>query len=198
MATEALEPAKTLPFLMEVEEAFAFGSGGTAVIGPIQRGAIRVGDEVEIVGLRPTRTARCTRLMLSNKAVDEAEAGARPTVALRVGRDDIERGQALCQPGTISAHAWFSAEIHMLPRRKKAGARAPVSAGYRPQLRFRAAAEVTGQVQLQPGADQLTPGAAAEVTVTLISPIALEERLPFTLREAGRAVGSGVVTKIIA
>jgi len=183
-------------FLMPVEDVFSITGRGTVATGRVERGRIKVGDEVEIVGIRPTRKTVATGLEMFRKLLDEAVAGDNIGVLLRgVDRDEIERGQVLAKPGTITPHTKFEAEVYVLSK-EEGGRHTPFFNGYRPQFYFRTT-DVTGTVKLPSGMEMVMPGDNVQMTVELITPIALEEGLRFAIREGGRTVGAGVVTKIL-
>ena len=184
------------PFLMPVEDVFSITGRGTVATGRVERGAIKVGEEVEIVGLRETRKTVATGLEMFRKLLDHAQAGDNVGVLLRgIDRDEIERGQVLAKPGTITPHTKFEAEIYVLSK-EEGGRHTPFFSNYRPQFYFRTT-DVTGAVQLPEGTEMVMPGDNVTITVELITPIALEEGLRFAVREGGRTVGAGVITKIL-
>jgi elongation factor Tu len=188
--------AKDQPFMMAVEDVFSISGRGTVVTGRIDRGVIKVGEEVEIVGLRPTQKTTCTGVEMFRKLLDQGEAGDNVGVLLRgTKREDVERGQVLCKPGSITPHTKFTAEAYILTK-EEGGRHTPFFSNYRPQFYFRTT-DVTGVIKLKEGVEMIMPGDNAELNVELITPIAMEERLRFAIREGGRTVGSGVVTKII-
>jgi elongation factor Tu len=189
--------AKDQPFMMAVEDVFSISGRGTVVTGRIDRGVIKVGEEVEIVGLRATQKTTCTGVEMFRKLLDQGEAGDNVGVLLRgTKREDVERGQVLCKPGSITPHTKFTAEAYILTK-EEGGRHTPFFTNYRPQFYFRTT-DVTGVISLKEGVEMIMPGDNAELNVELITPIAMEERLRFAIREGGRTVGSGVVTKIIA
>jgi elongation factor Tu len=189
--------AKDQPFMMAVEDVFSISGRGTVVTGRIDRGVIKVGEEVEIVGLRDTQKTTCTGVEMFRKLLDQGEAGDNVGVLLRgTKREDVERGQVLCKPGSITPHTKFTAEAYILTK-EEGGRHTPFFTNYRPQFYFRTT-DVTGVISLKEGVEMIMPGDNAELNVELITPIAMEERLRFAIREGGRTVGSGVVTKIIA
>jgi elongation factor Tu len=189
--------AKDQPFMMAVEDVFSISGRGTVVTGRIDRGVIKVGEEVEIVGLRDTQKTTCTGVEMFRKLLDQGEAGDNVGVLLRgTKREDVERGQVLCKPGSITPHTKFTAEAYILTK-EEGGRHTPFFSNYRPQFYFRTT-DVTGVISLKEGVEMIMPGDNAELNVELITPIAMEERLRFAIREGGRTVGSGVVTKIIA
>jgi len=188
--------AKDQPFMMAVEDVFSISGRGTVVTGRIDRGVIKVGEEVEIVGLRPTQKTTCTGVEMFRKLLDQGEAGDNVGVLLRgTKREDVERGQVLCKPGSITPHTKFTAEAYILTK-EEGGRHTPFFSNYRPQFYFRTT-DVTGVIKLKEGVEMIMPGDNAELDVELITPIAMEERLRFAIREGGRTVGSGVVTKIV-
>ena len=189
--------AKDQPFMMAVEDVFSISGRGTVATGRIDRGVIKVGEEVEIVGLRATQKTTCTGVEMFRKLLDQGEAGDNVGVLLRgTKREDVERGQVLCKPGSITPHTKFTAEAYILTK-EEGGRHTPFFTNYRPQFYFRTT-DVTGVISLKEGVEMIMPGDNAELNVELITPIAMEERLRFAIREGGRTVGSGVVTKIIA
>jgi len=183
-------------FLMPVEDVFSITGRGTVATGRVERGRIKVGEEVEIVGIRDTRKTVATGLEMFRKLLDEAVAGDNIGVLLRgVDRDEIERGQVLAKPGSIKPHTKFEAEVYVLSK-EEGGRHTPFFNGYRPQFYFRTT-DVTGSVRLPEGMEMVMPGDNVQMTVELITPIAIEEGLRFAVREGGRTVGAGVVTKIL-
>ncbi|AIH04240.1 elongation factor Tu [Thermodesulfobacterium commune] len=192
------EPVRDVdkPFLMPIEDVFSISGRGTVVTGKVERGVLRPGEEVEIVGLRPTIKTVATSLEMFRKILDEALPGDNIGVLLRgVGKDEVERGQVLAKPGTIKPHTKFKAEVYVL-KKEEGGRHTPFFNGYRPQFYFRTT-DVTGVVKLPDGVEMVMPGDNVELEVELIKPVALEEGLRFAIREGGRTVGAGVVTKII-
>lgn len=184
------------PLLMPVEDVFTISGRGTVVTGRIERGTLRVGDGLEIVGLKPTATTTCAGIEAFRKMLDRAEPGDNVGVLLRgVAREDVERGQVLAAPGSITAHAQFSARVEMLTS-DAGGRRTPVFTRYRPQLYFRTV-DVTGVLTLSDGVAQLAPGDAGEATIELVSPVAMETGVRFAIREGGRVVGGGEVVAIL-
>jgi len=184
------------PFLMPIEDVFSISGRGTVVTGRIERGKIHVGDEIEIVGIRPTTKTTCTGVEMFRKLLDEGEAGDNVGVLLRgTKRDEVERGQVLAQPGTITPHTKFEAEVYVLSK-EEGGRHTPFFNGYRPQFYFRTT-DVTGACDLPEGVEMVMPGDNVKMTVSLIAPIAMEEGLRFAVREGGRTVGAGVVSKIL-
>jgi elongation factor Tu len=187
---------KDKPFLMQIEDVFSIKGRGTVGTGRIERGVVKVGEDCEIVGLRETRKSVVTGVEMFNKEMESGEAGDNVGVLLRgVEKDDLERGMVIAKPGSITPHTQFTAHIYALS--KDAGGRhTPFFPGYRPQFYFRTT-DVTGSVKLKEGVEMVMPGDNAEVTVELITPIAMDENLRFAIREGGKTVGSGVVTKIL-
>jgi len=191
------ERPRDLPFLMPIEDVFSISGRGTVVTGRIERGTIRVGDEVEIVGLRPTQKTVCTGVEMFRKLLDEGLPGDNVGILLRgLKRDEVERGQVVCKPGSITPHTTFEAEVYVLTK-EEGGRHTPFFSNYRPQFYFRTT-DVTGTVKLPEGVEMVMPGDNVRLQVELIAPIAMEEGLRFAIREGGRTVGAGVVTKIIA
>jgi len=185
------------PFLMPIEDVFSISGRGTVVTGRIERGVINVGDEIEIVGIRDTKKTTCTGVEMFRKLLDRGEAGDNIGALLRgIGREDVERGQVLCKPKSVQPHTKFEAEAYILTK-EEGGRHTPFFANYRPQFYFRTT-DVTGTVQLPEGTEMVMPGDNLKFTVELIAPIAMEEKLRFAIREGGRTVGAGVVSKIIA
>ena len=183
-------------FLMPIEDVFSISGRGTVVTGRIERGKVRVGDEVEIVGIRDTQKTTCTGVEMFRKLLDEGQAGDNVGVLLRgTKRDEVERGQVLCKPGSITPHTKFEAEVYVLSK-EEGGRHTPFFNGYRPQFYFRTT-DVTGAVDLPEGVEMVMPGDNVRMTVSLIAPIAMEEGLRFAIREGGRTVGAGVVSKVI-
>jgi elongation factor Tu len=185
-----------MPFLMPVEDVFSISGRGTVATGRVERGVIKVGEEIEIVGIRDTTKTTVTGVEMFRKLLDQGQAGDNVGILLRgTKRDDIERGQVLCKPGTITPHKKFEAEIYVLGK-EEGGRHTPFFNNYRPQFYFRTT-DVTGAVELQPGTEMVMPGDNVKITVALINPIAMEDGLRFAIREGGRTVGAGVVAKII-
>ena len=183
-------------FLMPVEDVFSISGRGTVVTGRVERGIVKVGEEIEIVGLKASETTTCTGVEMFRKLLDQGQAGDNVGVLLRgTKREDVERGQVLCKPGSIKPHTKFTAEIYSLSK-EEGGRHTPFFNGYRPQFYFRTT-DVTGAVELPEGTEMVMPGDNVSITATLIAPIAMEEGLRFAIREGGRTVGSGVVVKII-
>jgi elongation factor Tu len=184
------------PFLMPIEDVFSISGRGTVVTGRIERGRIKVGDEIEIVGIRDTAKTTCTGVEMFRKLLDSGEAGDNVGVLLRgTKREEVERGQVLCVPGSITPHTKFEAEVYVLSK-EEGGRHTPFFSNYRPQFYFRTT-DVTGAVDLPEGVEMVMPGDNVKMTVSLIAPIAMEEGLRFAIREGGRTVGAGVVSKII-
>ena len=184
------------PFLMPIEDVFSISGRGTVVTGRIQRGIVKVGDEIEIVGIRETVKTTCTGVEMFRKLLDEGQAGDNVGVLLRgTKRDEVERGQVLAEPGSITPHTTFEAEVYVLSK-EEGGRHTPFFKGYRPQFYFRTT-DVTGSVELPDGVEMVMPGDNIQMTVSLHAPIAMEEGLRFAIREGGRTVGAGVVAKII-
>ena len=185
-----------LPFLMPVEDVFSISGRGTVVTGRIERGIVKVGEEVEIVGLRANQKTTCTGVEMFRKLLDQGQAGDNVGVLLRgTKREDVERGQVLCKPGSITPHTKFMAEAYILTK-EEGGRHTPFFTNYRPQFYFRTT-DVTGIIRLKEGVEMIMPGDNAELNVELITPIAMEEKLRFAIREGGRTVGAGVVAKIL-
>ncbi len=183
-------------FLMPVEDVFSISGRGTVVTGRIERGIVKVGEEIEIVGLKPTLKTICTGVEMFRKLLDQGQAGDNVGVLLRgTKREEVERGQVLCKPGSIKPHTKFTAEIYVLSK-DEGGRHTPFFQGYRPQFYFRTT-DVTGAVELPAGTEMVMPGDNVSVTVNLIAPVAMEEGLRFAIREGGRTVGAGVVAKVI-
>jgi len=185
------------PFLLPIEDVFSISGRGTVVTGRVERGIIKVGEEIEIVGLKPTQKTTCTGVEMFRKLLDEGQAGDNVGVLLRgTKREEVERGQVLAKPGTITPHTKFKAEVYVLSK-EEGGRHTPFFANYRPQFYFRTT-DVTGAVELEPGVEMVMPGENVTITVELIAPIAMEEGLRFAIREGGRTVGAGVVASVIA
>ncbi|BCK86921.1 elongation factor Tu [Sideroxyarcus emersonii] len=183
-------------FIMPVEDVFSISGRGTVVTGRIERGIVKVGDELEIVGIKPTLKTTCTGVEMFRKLLDQGQAGDNVGVLLRgTKREEVERGQVLAKPGSITPHTKFTAEIYVLGK-DEGGRHTPFFQGYRPQFYFRTT-DVTGAVELPAGTEMVMPGDNVSITVNLINPIAMEEGLRFAIREGGRTVGAGVVAKII-
>jgi elongation factor Tu len=184
-------------FLMPVEDVFSIAGRGTVVTGRIERGIVKVNDEVEIVGIRPTQKTTCTGVEMFRKLLDEGQAGDNVGVLLRgTKREEVERGQVLCKPGSITPHTKFEAEVYVLSK-EEGGRHTPFFKGYRPQFYFRTT-DVTGAVELPEGTEMVMPGDNIKIVVELIAPIAMEQGLRFAIREGGKTVGAGVVAKVIA
>jgi elongation factor Tu len=187
---------KDQPFLMPVEDVFSISGRGTVVTGRIERGVVKVGEEVEIIGIRPTTKTVVTGVEMFRKLLDQGEAGDNVGCLLRgVERDGVERGQVLAKPGSVTPHTHFKAEAYILTK-DEGGRHTPFFTNYRPQFYFRTT-DVTGVVQLPAGTEMVMPGDNVTMDVELIVPIAMEEKLRFAIREGGRTVGSGVVSKIV-
>jgi len=192
------EPKRAIEgtFLMPVEDVFSISGRGTVVTGRIERGVVKINEEIEIVGLKDTVKTICTGVEMFRKLLDQGQAGDNVGVLLRgTAREDVERGQVLCKPGSIKPHTKFTAEIYCLSK-DEGGRHTPFFNGYRPQFYFRTT-DVTGAVDLPEGVEMVMPGDNVSITATLIAPIAMEEGLRFAIREGGRTVGSGVVVKIV-
>jgi elongation factor Tu len=192
------QPKRALdgPFLMPVEDVFSISGRGTVVTGRVERGVIKVGEEIEIVGLRPTTKTVCTGVEMFRKLLDQGQAGDNVGILLRgTKREEVERGQVLAKPGSITPHTKFTAEIYVLSK-EEGGRHTPFFNGYRPQFYFRTT-DVTGSIELPKGTEMVMPGDNVSIVVSLIQPIAMEEGLRFAIREGGRTVGAGVVAKII-
>jgi len=192
------QPKRALdgPFLMPVEDVFSISGRGTVVTGRVERGVVKVGDEIEIVGIRPTTKTVCTGVEMFRKLLDQGQAGDNVGILLRgTKREEVERGQVLAKPGSITPHTKFLAEVYVLSK-EEGGRHTPFFNGYRPQFYFRTT-DVTGSIELPKGTEMVMPGDNIGMTVTLISPIAMEEGLRFAIREGGRTVGAGVVSKIL-
>lgn len=198
MDTYFPEPKREIdrPFLMPIEDVFSISGRGTVVTGRIERGIVHVGDDIEIVGIKATQKTTCTGVEMFRKLLDEGRAGDNVGVLLRgTKREDVERGQVLAKPGSITPHTKFEAEIYVLSK-EEGGRHTPFLKGYRPQFYFRTT-DVTGEIELLNGAEMVMPGDNTKVNVELIAPVAMDEGLRFAVREGGRTVGAGVVTKII-
>ena len=193
------EPERAIDgaFILPIEDVFSISGRGTVVTGRVERGIIRVGEEVEIVGIKDTTKTTCTGVEMFRKLLDEGRAGENCGVLLRgTKREDVERGQVLAKPGSITPHTTFQSEIYVLSK-EEGGRHTPFFKGYRPQFYFRTT-DVTGTIELPEGVEMVMPGDNVQMTVTLICPIAMDEGLRFAIREGGRTVGAGVVAKIIA
>ena len=184
-------------FLMPIEDVFSISGRGTVVTGRVERGIIKVGDEIEIVGIRDTQKTTCTGVEMFRKLLDQGQAGDNVGILLRgTKREDVERGQVLAKPGTIKPHTEFEAEVYILSK-DEGGRHTPFFSNYRPQFYFRTT-DVTGSVTLPEGTEMVMPGDNVQMKVKLIAPIAMEQGLRFAIREGGRTVGAGVVAKVIA
>jgi elongation factor Tu len=183
-------------FLMPVEDVFSISGRGTVVTGRVERGVCKVGDELEIVGLKPTQKTVCTGTEMFRKLLDQVQAGDNVGILLRgTKREDVERGQVLAKPGSITPHTKFECEVYVLSK-EEGGRHTPFFNGYRPQFYFRTT-DVTGSLELPTGVEMVMPGDNIKMTVTLGAPIAMEEKLRFAIREGGRTVGAGVVSKVL-
>ncbi len=190
------ERAVDMPFLMPVEDVFSISGRGTVVTGRVERGIVKVGEEIEIVGIRPTVKTTCTGVEMFRKLLDQGQAGDNIGALLRgTKREDVERGQVLCKPGSITPHTHFTGEVYVLSK-DEGGRHTPFFNNYRPQFYFRTT-DVTGAISLPEGVEMVMPGDNIQMTVKLIAPIAMEDGLRFAIREGGRTVGAGVVAKII-
>jgi elongation factor Tu len=192
------EPARDVdkPFLMSIEDVFTITGRGTVVTGRIEQGIIKVGEEVEIVGLRPTQKSVCTGVEMFKKTLDQGQAGDNAGVLLRgTKKEDVERGQVLCKPGSITPHTNFEGQVYVLTK-EEGGRHTPFFQNYRPQFYFRTT-DVTGHITLPEGTEMIMPGDNTTMTVELIQPIAMDEGLRFAIREGGRTVGAGRVVKIL-
>ncbi|EDP98646.1 elongation factor Tu [Shewanella benthica] len=193
------EPERDIdkPFLLPIEDVFSISGRGTVVTGRVERGIIKIGEEVEIVGIKDTTKSTCTGVEMFRKLLDEGRAGENCGVLLRgIKREDVERGQVLAAPGSITPHTTFESEIYVLSK-EEGGRHTPFFKGYRPQFFFRTT-DVTGTIELPEGVEMVMPGDNVQMVVTLIAPIAMDEGLRFAIREGGRTVGAGVVAKILA
>jgi elongation factor Tu len=192
------EPARDVdkPFLMSIEDVFTITGRGTVVTGRIEQGIVKVGDEVEIVGLRPTQKSVCTGVEMFKKTLDQGQAGDNAGVLLRgTKKEDVERGQVLCKPGSITPHTNFDGQVYVLTK-EEGGRHTPFFQNYRPQFYFRTT-DVTGHITLPEGTEMIMPGDNTTMAVELIQPIAMDEGLRFAIREGGRTVGAGRVVKIL-
>jgi elongation factor Tu len=192
------EPTRDIdkPFLMPIEDVFTITGRGTVVTGRVERGMVKVGEEIELIGLRPTTKTTCTGVEMFRKLLDQGQAGDNVGVLLRgTKREEVERGQVLAKPGSITPHTKFSCEVYVLSK-EEGGRHTPFFPGYRPQFYFRTT-DVTGSIVLPEGTEMVMPGDNVSMTVELIAPIAMEEGLRFAIREGGRTVGAGVVAKVI-
>lgn len=184
------------PFLLPIEDVFSISGRGTVVTGRVERGIVKVGEELEIVGLKPTLKTICTGVEMFRKLLDQGQAGDNVGVLLRgTKREEVERGQVLAKPGSITPHTKFEAEVYVLSK-EEGGRHTPFFKGYRPQFYFRTT-DVTGEVQLPEGVEMVMPGDNIKMVVTLIAPVAMEEGVRFAIREGGRTVGAGVVAKVV-
>ena len=184
------------PFLMPIEDVFSISGRGTVVTGRVERGIVKVGEELEIVGIRATTKTTCTGVEMFRKLLDQGQAGDNIGALLRgVDREGVERGQVLAKPGTVTPHTKFKAEVYILSK-EEGGRHTPFFTNYRPQFYFRTT-DVTGVVQLPEGTEMVMPGDNVSIDVELIVPIAMEEKLRFAIREGGRTVGSGIVASIV-
>jgi elongation factor Tu len=193
------EPERAIDgaFIMPIEDVFSIAGRGTVVTGRVERGIIKIGEEVEVVGIRDTQKSTCTGVEMFRKLLDEGRAGENCGVLLRgLKREDVERGQVLCAPGSISPHTTFESEVYVLSK-DEGGRHTPFFKGYRPQFYFRTT-DITGAVELPEGVEMVMPGDNLKFVVELINPVAMDEGLRFAIREGGRTVGAGVVSKIIA
>jgi elongation factor Tu len=191
------EPVRAIdqPFLMPVEDVFSISGRGTVVTGRVERGIVKIGEEIEIIGIRATQKTTCTGVEMFRKLLDEGRAGENVGVLLRgTKREDVERGQVLAKPGSVNPHTKFEAEVYILSK-EEGGRHTPFFKGYRPQFYFRTT-DVTGACELPEGVEMVMPGDNVQMVATLIAPIAMEEGLRFAIREGGRTVGAGVVAKI--
>jgi len=192
------EPKRAIdgPFLLPIEDVFSISGRGTVVTGRVERGVVKVGEEIEIVGIKPTTKTTCTGVEMFRKLLDQGQAGDNVGVLLRgTKREEVERGQVLAKPGSITPHTKFECEVYILSK-EEGGRHTPFFNNYRPQFYFRTT-DVTGSVQLPDGTEMVMPGDNIKMTVTLIAPIAMEQGLRFAIREGGKTVGAGVVAKVI-
>jgi elongation factor Tu len=190
------ERAIDQPFLMPIEDVFSITGRGTVVTGRVERGMVKVGEEIEIVGLRPTTKTTCTGVEMFRKLLDEGRAGDNIGALLRgTKKEEVERGQVLAKPGSITPHTNFTAQVYVL-KKEEGGRHTPFFANYHPQFYFRTT-DVTGSIELEEGVEMVMPGDNTVMTVELQKAIAMDEGLRFAIREGGRTVGSGVVTKIV-
>ena len=192
------EPERDIekPYLMPIEDVFSISGRGTVVTGRVERGIVKVGEEIEIVGIKDTEKTTCTGVEMFRKLLDEGRAGENVGVLLRgTKREDVERGQVLAAPGSITPHTTFEAEVYILSK-DEGGRHTPFFKGYRPQFYFRTT-DVTGNVELPKDVEMVMPGDNVKMNVSLIAPIAMDEGLRFAIREGGKTVGAGVVSKII-
>jgi len=192
------EPVREIdkPFLMPIEDVFSISGRGTVVTGRVERGMVKIGDEVEIVGIKPTMKSVCTGVEMFRKILDQGQAGDNIGALLRgIKREEVERGQVLAKPGSITPHTKFKAEVYVL-NKEEGGRHTPFFQGYRPQFYFRTT-DVTGVVTLPEGVEMVMPGDNISIDVNLITPIAMEKELRFAIREGGRTVGAGVISDVI-
>ena len=192
------DPVRELdkPFLMPIEDIFSIEGRGTVVTGRIERGIIKVNEEIEVVGLKPTQKTVVTGIEMFNKSLDQGQAGDNAGLLLRgLKKEDVERGQVLAKPGTVTPHAEFEGEIYVLSK-EEGGRHSPFFKGYKPQFYIRTT-DVTGEVTLPEGMEMVMPGDTVKINVKLITPVAMEDKMRFAIREGGKTVGAGVVTKII-
>ena len=192
------EPERAIdqPFLMPIEDVFSITGRGTVVTGRVERGMVKVGEEIEIIGLRATTKTTCTGVEMFRKLLDEGRAGDNIGALLRgTKKEEVERGQVLAKPGSITPHTGFTAQVYVL-KKEEGGRHTPFFANYHPQFYFRTT-DVTGSIELEEGVEMVMPGDNTVMTVELQKPIAMDEGLRFAIREGGRTVGSGVVTKIL-
>ncbi|GAG07206.1 unnamed protein product, partial [marine sediment metagenome] len=192
------EPERPIdrPFLLPIEDVFSISGRGTVVTGRIEQGIVKVGEEIEIVGIKETQKTTCTGVEMFRKLLDEGRAGDNVGILLRgTKRDEVERGQVLAQPGSITPHTKFEAEVYILSK-DEGGRHTPFFNGYRPQFYFRTT-DVTGSCELESGVEMVMPGDNVKMVVTLGAPIAMADGLRFAIREGGRTVGAGVVAKVI-
>ena len=199
MDTYIPEPVRAIdqPFLMPIEDVFSIAGRGTVVTGRIERGVIKVGEEIEVIGIADTSKTTCTGVEMFRKFLDEGRAGENCGILLRgTKREEVQRGQVLAKPGSVKPHTKFESEIYVLSK-DEGGRHTPFFKGYRPQFYFRTT-DVTGACELPEGTEMVMPGDNVQMTVELIHPIAMEDGLRFAIREGGRTVGAGVVAKIIA
>lgn len=184
------------PFLLAIEDVFTISGRGTVVTGRVERGQLKVNDEVEIVGLRPTQKTVVTGIEMFRKSLDFAQAGDNAGILLRgTKKDEVERGQVLCKPGSINPHTKFTAEVYVL-KKEEGGRHTPIFSKYRPQFYFRTT-DVTGAIELAQGVEMIMPGDNTTITVDLIAPVAIEKGSKFSIREGGRTIGAGTVTEIL-
>lgn len=184
------------PFLLAIEDVFTISGRGTVVTGRVERGQLKVNDEVEIVGLKPTQKTVVTGIEMFRKSLDFAQAGDNAGILLRgTKKDEVERGQVLCKPGSINPHTKFTAEVYVL-KKEEGGRHTPIFSKYRPQFYFRTT-DVTGAIELAQGVEMIMPGDNTTITVDLIAPVAIEKGSKFSIREGGRTIGAGTVTEIL-